>query len=54
MCLRLVSDVSRYQSAMDDIVANEPQQYRALNRLAADIANVTPLKVGKFSRNPKP
>ena len=48
VCLRLVSDVTTYQVAMDAAVAAEPENYAALSTLAADIANVTPLQVGQM------
>lgn len=33
---------------MDALVAAEPEQYAALNKLAAQIGNVTPLHVGQI------
>ena len=45
-----MSDVTTYQKAMDAAVAAEPEHYAALNTLAAEIGNVSPLEVGQTVR----
>ena len=41
---RLVSDVSKYEAALEDLIEADPEQYRALTQLARSVGNRGPLK----------
>ena len=48
----LVSDVRRYQNALDELTTNEEAEYGQLEELAASIVNTGPVKIGQHAMVP--
>ena len=48
----LVSDVHKYQNALDELTTNEEAEYGQLEELAASIVNTGPVKIGQHAMVP--